>query len=375
MARKEYFFSSESVSDGNPDKICDQIVENIVDVYIEKEPKSRININCIMVDKRFMLGGVIESNANINIVEEVLKIIKSIKTNQNLNIDYPSYVIDNHIISKPLDKNPTPENVIEEEKIITGFAINDSDVFMPITLTLAHSLVIKLNKLRREKKLNLLPDAKSQVTIQYDSKGKPKRIDSIVINTQHQDNLDIKEFKEAVTEEVVKKTIPQSLFDKSTRIYVNSGGQIIDGLKGSVMGISGRKTVIDTYGSWARFGGESITGKDPYKVERCCSYMLRKIAKNFVAGGIAQRLEIQTAYAPGIAQPIILYVDSFGTGKISDDKINKKIQEVFNLNPLSIVEELELLNPIYHKTSCYGHFGRNDPSFTWEMIDKIDELK
>ncbi len=375
MARKEYYFTSESISEGHPDKICDQIVENLIDFYIDEEPKSRIDINCIILDKKIILAGEIRTDAKINIEERVKNIISNVEIEQKFKeMDFSAFKIDNQIQMKPL-KELTRENVIEEERIITGFAINDSDVYMPITLTLAHSLIIRLNKLRKEQRLSIRPNAKSQITIQYDSKGKPKRIDSIAINTQSSNNPDMDEFRYAVNEEVINKTIPQSLIDKSTKIYVNSTNVGDDKYIDSIIGISGRRTIIDTYGSWARFGGDNIAGKDPYKVERCTAYMLRKIAKNFVASGIAQRLEIQTAYTRGLPTPVILYVDSFGTGKISDDKINKKIKEVFDLNPMSIVEELDMLKPIYHKTSCYGHFGRNDPDFTWEMIDKINELK
>ncbi len=376
MARKEYYFSSESLSDGSPDKICDCVVENILDEYLKKDPKVSMNINSIILGSKMILGGEIKSEEKIDVENIARSTLSGIDPNQNdKKNDYSKYAIENQITFSKRTQERDRENVVEEEKIITGFAVDDSDTFMPITLTLAHSIIRKLNNVRKENALPILPDAKVQITIQYDTKGKPKRVDSVVVNTQHKENINIEELRYAITNNVVYKTIPNTLIDKDTDVYVNTLGEVTNRLNGSVMGMSGRRTVMDTYGSWARSGGDSIAGKDPHKIERCVSYMLRKAAKNVVASMLASKIEVQAAYAPGIEKPISLYIDTFGTGKLSDDKITKKIKEIFDLNPLSIVNELNLLRPIYHNTACYGHFGKNSPDFTWEMIDKMDALK
>jgi len=247
---------------------------------------------------------------------------------------------------------------------------------MPLTITLAHTLMRKIDQLRKNKQLDfLLPDAKCLVTLQYDGKGKPRKVDSIILSAQHKENCPIKDVREAIIEELIKKTIPNSLLDKTSQIIVNSDGEFINGGPAFEVGMSGRKSITDTYGSWCRYNDETLSGKDPLKVERAGSYMLRKIAKNIVASGAASKIEIQAIYSSGINDPISIYIDSFGTGKISDDKIGKRIIESFNLNPESIVKELELLKPKYRKTSCYGHFGKHEESFTWVMIDKVDEFK
>ncbi len=376
MARKEYLFTSESVSEGHPDKVADQIADAVVDAYLEKDPTSRVNIAACVTQKKIVLGGKVQSKAIVDYELIIRELLKNIGYNDiALGLDYTKCSVENYItnmneINQPFDS--TTDGI----KMIFGYAINDSDAFMPLTITLAHTIMRKLTQLRKDKKMSFLrPDAKCQITIQYDSKGKPKRMDSLILNTQHSEKITLDELKEALIEDLIYKTIPNSLIDKNTEIHINPGGKYFVSDISYGMGISGRKTAIDTYGGWSRYTDEPLSGKDPYNVERAASYMLRKIAKNFVAAGIVQKIELQTSYSSGIKGPVALYVDSFGTGKISDDKINKKIYEKFNLDPKSIVKELELIKSDYQKTACYGHFGRHEPSFTWEMIDKINDLK
>lgn len=375
MARKEYLFTSESVSEGHPDKIADQIADAVVDAYLEKEPESRVNITACITPKTVILGGKAQSKAVIDYEMIIRELLKDIGYNDpSLGLDYASCGVEDRIVK--MDKGEKFDSNNDGIKMIFGYAINDSDAFMPLTITLAHTIMRKLTQLRKDKKLHFLrPDAKCQITIQYDSKGKPKRMSSIILNTQHSEKIALEELRGALREDLIYKTIPNSLIDNNTDIYINPGGKYFVSDISTGMGVSGRNTAIDTYGGWSRYSDEPLSGKDPYNVERAVSYMLRKIAKNFVASGIVQKIELQTSYASGINKPVALYVDSFGTGKISDDKINKKIYEKFDLSPQSIVKELELDKTKYQKTACYGHFGRHEPSFTWEMIDKINDLK
>ena len=379
MARKEYLFTSESVSEGCPDKIADQISDAIVDAYIEKDLEAKLDISTLVTKQKVIVSGEIKSSADVDIEPILRNLIKEIGYDDaSLGFDSSTCDIKNYIqkTTKSNMINNEEDSGIDRQKLIFGFAINDSDAYMPLTITLAHSLVKKLSQLRKSKELNFLkPDSRCQITLQYDSKGKPKKLHSVVISTQHNKNISVKELREVLMETLIKKTIPNSLLDNTSKIFINPNGAFIDGGPLIEVGVSGRKTIVDTYGSWSKYGGGSLSGKDPSKVDRAASYMLRKIAKNLVAAGITQKVELQAAYAPNISKPIALYVDSFGTGKISDDKINKKVVETFDLNPLSIVKELELLKPKYQKTACYGHFGRHDENFTWEMIDKINNLK
>lgn len=377
MARKEYLFASESFSEGNSDKLADLIVDTVVDAYLEKDCEAQLDINAFLSKQRVILGGKVVSKQEIDIEPLVRNVIKEVGyTDPIFGFDNSTCAIENYIETIEPSVSELEREYTDNHKLIFGFAVNDSDAYMPLPITLAHTLLRKLTALRKENILNFLyPDCSSQVTIQYDNKGKPKMIDSVIVVTQHNEKMPLKQLREALMEELIKKTIPNSLLDKSTKYLINPAGVMTEGGPAVKTGISGRRTMSDTYGGWCRFGDAPISGKDPYRIERSGNYMLRKIAKNIVAGGTAQKVELQAAYSNGIDKPVTLYVDTFETGKISDDKINKKIIENFDLSPKSIVNELDLLKSKYKNTSCYGHFGRHEADFTWEMIDRINDFK
>ncbi|MFW5799410.1 MAG: methionine adenosyltransferase, partial [Spirochaetota bacterium] len=313
MARKEYLFTSESYAEGEPDKLADIISDSIVDAYLDKDKESKIDVSTFLTKNKIIVGGDIKSKADVNIDNIIKDTLKEIGYNDiSLGMDYANCEIEDYIKRNSADSiTDFDNNGVDKQNILFGYAINDSDAYMPLTLTLAHTLVKKLTSLRKEGRLSfLLPDAKCQITLQYDSKGKPKRLDSVLIMAQHKKEVNIKEIREAIIEELIKKNIPNSLIDKSSKFYINPTGDYNEAGPLISVGISGRKTAMDTYDSWCRFTDMSISGKDPLNVSRSGTYMLRKICKNLVAGGMAQKIEIQLAYIPGMPNPVTLFVES-----------------------------------------------------------------
>jgi S-adenosylmethionine synthetase len=381
---KDFLFTSESVSEGHPDKVADQISDAIVDAYIAKDPKSRVACETLVTTNLIVMSGEITSKGTVDAEKIARKVVSDIGYNDPaVGFDANTCKVELHIHPQSPDIS---QGVTEGQGLFTeqgagdqgmmfGYAINETDVLMPMPILYAHRLVEYLAKVRKDKKLTFLrPDSKSQVTIQYKN-DKPYRVDTIVISTQHSPEATHKQIMEGVIEEVIKKVIPEKLIDKNTKIYVNPTGRFEIGGPHGDTGLTGRKIIVDTYGGWGRHGGGAFSGKDPSKVDRSAAYMGRYVAKNIVAAGLAEKCEVQIAYAIGVAEPVSVMIDTFGTSKISEDKISDRVRKVFGLKPAEIISTLNLLRPVFLPTASYGHFGRTGDGFTWEKTDKADHLK
>ncbi|QJC29436.1 methionine adenosyltransferase [Enterobacteriaceae endosymbiont of Plateumaris pusilla] len=375
----EYLFTSESVSEGHPDKMADQISDAILDAIIKQDIKARVACETYIKTGIVLIGGEITTTAIIDIEKIIRKTIKEIGyTNSNMGFDYNSCAILNNLgkQSEDIYKGIFNKNGLikgaGDQGLVFGYATNETENFMPAPITYAHRLVYKQSEVRKNGILPWLrPDAKSQVTFKYKN-NKILGIETVVLSTQCSEDISYKKLQEAVMEEIIKPVLPNIWLHKNTKFLINPAGRFIIGGPMADCGLTGRKIIVDTYGGMARHGGGSFSGKDPSKVDRSAAYIARYIAKNIVASSLASRCEIQIAYVIGISKPISLMVETFGTGKISNEKLTLIIQELFDLRPFNIIKMLNLLNPIYKKTSSYGHFGRN--IFTWEKIDKINEL-
>lgn len=372
-------FTSESVTEGHPDKLCDYISDSILDAFLELDPESRVACECVAGKGEIYITGEITSSANINIEEVTRNAIKEIGyTDEKTDIDYKTCKIRINISKQSLDIAKGINQSIETTKgevellgagdqgLMFGYACNETEELMPLPILLAHKLAHQLADVRKEKVLkNIRPDGKVQVTVEYED-NKPIRIDTIVISTQHTEDANIDELKKNIMRYVINRTIPQNLLDKNTKYYINPTGRFVIGGPLGDSGLTGRKIIVDTYGGYSRHGGGAFSGKDPSKVDRSASYMARHIAKNIVANGYAEKCEVQLAYAIGIAKPVSIYVDTFKTNTIPEEKIIKKIENKFDLTPTGIINYLDLKKPIYKKTTNYGHFGKKD--LTWEKI-------
>ncbi len=372
-------FTSESVTEGHPDKLCDYISDSILDAFLELDPESRVACECVAGKGEIYITGEITSSANINIEEVARNAIKEIGyTDEKTDIDYKTCKIRINISKQSLDIAKGINQSIETTKgevellgagdqgLMFGYACNETEELMPLPILLAHKLAHQLADVRKEKVLkNIRPDGKVQVTVEYED-NKPIRIDTIVISTQHTEDANIDELKKNIMRYVINRTIPQNLLDKNTKYYINPTGRFVIGGPLGDSGLTGRKIIVDTYGGYSRHGGGAFSGKDPSKVDRSASYMARHIAKNIVANGYAEKCEVQLAYAIGIAKPVSIYVDTFKTNTIPEEKIIKKIENKFDLTPTGIINYLDLKKPIYKKTTNYGHFGKKD--LTWEKI-------
>ncbi|QJC29879.1 methionine adenosyltransferase [Enterobacteriaceae endosymbiont of Plateumaris sericea] len=375
----EYLFTSESVSEGHPDKMADQISDAILDAIIKQDIKARVACETYIKTGIVLIGGEITTTATIDIEKIIRQTIKEIGyTNSNMGFDYNSCAILNNLgkQSEDIYKGIFNKNGLikgaGDQGLVFGYATNETDNFMPAPITYAHRLVYKQSEVRKNGILPWLrPDAKSQITFKYKN-NKIIGIETVVLSTQCSEDISYKKLQEAVMEEIIKPVLPNIWLHKNTKFFINPAGRFIIGGPMADCGLTGRKIIVDTYGGMARHGGGSFSGKDPSKVDRSAAYIARYIAKNIVASSLASRCEIQIAYVIGISKPISLMVETFGTGKISNEKLTLLIQELFDLRPFNIIKMLNLLNPIYKKTSSYGHFGRN--IFTWEKIDKINEL-
>ena len=378
---KNYLFTSESVSEGHPDKVADLISDAILDAILKQDPVARVAAETLTSTNLVVLGGEITTSAKVDyeqIVRDTLKFIGY--DNVDYGIDYKTcevlikYGIQSPDIAQGVDgafDDPLDQGA-GDQGLMFGFASNESDRLMPLPIHLAHRLVERQALIRKKGILSWLrPDAKSQVTMQYKD-GKPERIDTIVLSTQHAPEISLKDLREAVIEEIIKPVLPEGLVKGEINYLINPTGRFVIGGPQGDCGLTGRKIIVDTYGGAAPHGGGAFSGKDPTKVDRSAAYASRYVAKNIVASGLADKCLVQVSYAIGVAKPTSIMVESFGTAKVSDEELSKLVMENFDLRPKGIVNMLDLLRPIYRNTAAYGHFGRTEPEFSWEKVDKKD---
>jgi S-adenosylmethionine synthetase len=378
MARKNYFFTSESVTEGHPDKIADQISDAILDAIITQDPIARVACETLVTTGLAFVAGEISTTCYVHIPDIVRETIKNIGyTRAKYGFDYETCSVITSIDQQSGDiAMGVDTGGAGDQGLMFGFACNETPELMPLPIMLAHKIAMRLSEVRKNDVLPYLrPDGKSQVTIEYKD-GKPFRIDTIVVSSQHSPDVHMKDMKEDIIEKVIRPVVPKKLLDEeNVKYYINPTGRFVVGGPMGDTGLTGRKIIVDSYGGVGSHGGGCFSGKDPTKVDRSGAYVSRYIAKNIVASGIADRVEVQLAYAIGIPEPVSILVDTFETGKIAEDKIVKLIRKNFNLTPKGIIEHLNLRRPIFKKTAAYGHFGKNDPDFTWEKTDKADVLK
>jgi len=375
-----YLFTSESVSEGHPDKVCDAISDGVLDAIFKQDPNARVACETMVTTGLVVVGGEVTTTAYVDVHDVIRKTIKEIGyTKAEYKFDADSCGILNAIHSQSPDiAMGVDKGGAGDQGIMFGYACDQTPELMPMPIVYAHKLVKKLADIRK-KNLKLMPylrpDAKSQVTIEYDNNNTPLRVDAVVISTQHDGDVSQKKIKEDVIEHVIKKVIPAKYLDKRTKYYVNPTGRFEIGGPHGDSGLTGRKIIVDTYGGWAPHGGGAFSGKDPSKVDRSATYAARHIAKNVVAAKLAKECLVQVAYAIGVAQPVSVYVNTRGTGVIPDGLLGEYINQEVDLTPRGIIERLKLRRPIYQKTSSYGHFGRNDKDFTWEQLDLVPLFK
>ena len=375
-------FTSESVSEGHPDKMADQISDAVLDAFLEQDDEARVACETMIKTGMVVVAGEITSKANINIEDIVREVIRDIGYKDSRSgFDGSTCAVLNALgeqsgdISMGVDESDGHEQGAGDQGLMFGYASNETDVLMPAPITYSQLLVKRQSEVRKDGTLPWLePDAKSQLTMRY-SNGKPEGIDAVVLSTQHRDEVSLSELREAVMEEIIKPVLPAHWIDEDTKYFINPTGRFVIGGPQGDCGLTGRKIIVDTYGGMARHGGGAFSGKDPSKVDRSAAYLARYIAKNLVAANLAERCELQLSYAIGIAEPTSISIETFGTGKISDEKIVALIREHFELKPKGLISMLDLLRPIYKKTAAYGHFGREDNEFSWEKTDKAEILK
>lgn len=385
-------FTSESVTEGHPDKIADQISDAILDALIEKDKHARVAAETTVATGIALVVGEITSDAYVDIAKIARETIREIGyTGNEKGFDADSIAVLTSIDEQSEDIALGVDQAYEtkqegasedygtgagDQGIIFGYATNETPEYLPPAITYAHRITRQLAKVRKDKTLGYLrPDGKSQVTVEFDEQGKVKRIDTIVVSTQHAEDVTQEQIHKDIIEYVIKAVIPEELLDENTKYFINPTGRFVIGGPQGDSGLTGRKIIVDTYGGAGHHGGGAFSGKDPTKVDRSAAYAARWVAKNLVAAGAAEKLEIELAYAIGVAEPVSISVDTFGTGKYSDEKITEIIQNVFDLRPKAIIEQLDLLRPIYKQTAAYGHFGRTDIDLPWEHLDKVDEIR
>ena len=385
-------FTSESVTEGHPDKLCDQVSDGILDAVLAQDPNAHVACETCTTTGLVMVMGEMSTNCYVDIPSIVRDTVKKIGYDGSGNsFDYKTCAVLTAIDEQSPDIAMGVNNAVEnrqggkdaydligagDQGMMFGFACKETKELMPAPITFAHELTRKLTEVRKTGKVPFfLPDGKSQVTIEYDEQSNPARIATVVISTQHLDSASLEQVREAVIEEVIKTSLPKRLLDDRTKFYVNPTGRFVIGGPQGDSGLTGRKIIVDTYGGYARHGGGAFSGKDPTKVDRTGAYMARYIAKNIVAAGLADRCELELAYAIGVAQPVSVLVDSFGTGKFDDEKLAKAVVELFDMRPAAMIENLGLRAPIYQQTAAYGHMGRPDLDLPWERLDKVDALK
>lgn len=384
-------FTSESVTEGHPDKICDQISDAVLDAIIAQDPTARVACETTVTTGMVMIMGEISTNCYVDIPKVARETIREIGYNRakyGFDCDTCSVMttideqsndiamgVDEALESREGQKDDIEAVGAGDQGMMFGFATNETEEFMPAPIAMAHRLSRRLTEVRKNGTLPYLrPDGKTQVTVEYED-NKPVRIDAIVISTQHGPEVSQEQIREDLMEHVIKAVIPAELLDGETKYYINPTGRFVIGGPQGDSGLTGRKIIVDTYGGYGRHGGGAFSGKDPTKVDRSAAYAARWVAKNLVAAGIADKLEIQLAYAIGVAKPVSIVVDTFGTGRISDDKIVEIVEKIFDLRPGAIIKDLELRRPIYRQTAAYGHFGRTDIDAPWEKLNKVEEIK
>lgn len=369
--------TSESVTEGHPDKLCDQISDAVLDAVLEKDPFGRVAVETVTSRGFVLVAGEITTEAYVGIPKIVRRVVKDVGyTNNAYGFDYNSCAV----LTMIQEQSPDIALGVNtggagDQGMMFGYASDETQELMPMPIMLAHKLAKRLAEIRKYEGVDFLrPDGKSQVTILYEN-DRPVKVTAVVVSSQHDPNVSEKELKEIIVEKVIKKIIPSELMSNGTKILINPTGRFVIGGPQADTGVTGRKIMVDSYGGIGKHGGGCFSGKDPTKVDRSAAYMARYIAKNIVAAGIAKRIEIQLAYAIGVEEPVSIYADTFGTGKVEDEKLVKAIKKVFNLTPRGIIDTLELQRPIYRSTAVYGHFGREEEGFTWELKDKVEQLK
>jgi len=385
-----FLFTSESVTEGHPDKICDQISDAVLDEIIAKDPMARVACETTVTTGIVMVMGEISTSCYVDIPKTVRRVLEEIGyNNAEFGCDGKTCAVVTSIDEQSADIAMGVDKALEakngeiadydtgagDQGMMFGYACNETKELMPLTISLAHKLAKKLADVRKSGELDYLrPDGKTQVTVEYDENRNPVRVDTVVVSTQHSPDVSLETIREDMIEHVIKPVIDSKLMDEKTKIFINPTGRFVIGGPHGDSGLTGRKIIVDTYGGVGRHGGGAFSGKDPTKVDRSAAYAARYAAKNIVAAGLASRCEVQLAYAIGVAKPVSVLVDTYGTGKVSDEKISEAVLKVFDLRPAAIIDKLDLRKPVYHNVAAYGHIGRTDLDLTWERTDKTEEL-
>lgn len=393
MLNNKRLFTSESVTEGHPDKIADQVSDAILDAILKDDPNARVACETTVTTGMALIAGEISTTTYVDIPKVVRETIKEIGyTRAKYGYDYETMAILTAIdeqspdIAQGVDKALEYRDKDSEEEIgatgagdqglMFGYATNETETYMPLAIYLSHQLAKRLSDVRKDGTLNYLrPDGKVQVTVEYDENDNPVRIDTIVVSTQHAEDVTLEQIQEDIKAHVIYPTVPENLINDQTKFYINPTGRFVIGGPQGDAGLTGRKIIVDTYGGYARHGGGCFSGKDPTKVDRSAAYAARYVAKNIVAAGLADQCEVQLAYAIGVAEPVSIAIDTFGTGKVSEGQLVEAVRKHFDLRPAGIIKMLDLKQPIYKQTAAYGHFGRTDVLFPWEKLDKVEELK